>query len=300
MGGPLRDLRELLPLWIAGRDTNDVRRMLESVRLSNVTVTDAGLRATIALQVAPRATVSPPPAEPTLSPEELQRWESTVQRWDAFLTFLVTVLGRDSPLPDFHAALGTTLIEGRYDIVETLAPSVPGAYDPTPALFLKTWERLAPILRHAAASQPGAVGLRYLSFITAADALAALQQLGPGIGVEISADGLRRLARIVAPTAPEDPLAYSTDVDPDLRDLLGFGVPLPPPTFPAMRRSRKHAGGSGGGNGRHSRRMRRHRRRSQGGCRAASASTTTCARCVASSTRPPPPPSAAGRSTQPT
>ncbi|MCK6555735.1 lytic transglycosylase domain-containing protein [Candidatus Binatia bacterium] len=232
IGGPLRDLRELLPFWVAGRDTLQVRRMLESVRVSAVAVTDAGLGATLAFEVAAPPATSPAPAEPTLTPEELRRWDDALQRWDAFLTFVIKVFGRDRAAPDLHAALRTTLIEGRYEIVEVLAPTTPEAYDPTPALFLKTWERLAPVLRNAAATQPGSVGLRYISFITAADALVALHELGPGMGIEISGDGLRRMARILAPTADEDPLAYSTEVDPELRDLFGFGAPLPPPDVP--------------------------------------------------------------------
>ena len=80
---------------------------------------------------------------------------------------------------------------------------------------------------------PGSTALRYLSFIAAGDALAALDQIGPEIGLDISADGLRRLARIVAPLSTEDPLAYSTAVDPELRQLFGFGPPLPPPDLSA-------------------------------------------------------------------
>jgi hypothetical protein len=68
-----------------------------------------------------------------------------------------------------------------------------------------------------------------MSFIAAGDALAALAQLGPEIGLDVSADGLRRLARMVAPASAEDPVAYSIEVDPELRTLLGLGPPLPPP-----------------------------------------------------------------------
>jgi hypothetical protein len=68
-----------------------------------------------------------------------------------------------------------------------------------------------------------------LSFIAAADALRGIQGLGPGSGLDISADGLRRMARIIAPAASEDPLNRSFDVDPELRSLLGFGAAIAPP-----------------------------------------------------------------------
>jgi hypothetical protein len=86
------------------------------------------------------------------------------------------------------------------------------------------------VLREEAGGLPAETALRYTAFLAAGDALAALRALGPELGLEISADGLRRLARMVAPAAAEDPVAYRVGVDPELRSLLGFG---PPPSRPA-------------------------------------------------------------------
>jgi hypothetical protein len=69
---------------------------------------------------------------------------------------------------------------------------------------------------------PGAEALHVVTFLAAGDALKALDQVGPAFGIEISADGLRRFARIISPTSPDDPLRYDPDVDPELRRLLGF------------------------------------------------------------------------------
>jgi hypothetical protein len=121
------------------------------------------------------------------------------------------------------------LIEARYDILWVLLPSAADEPDPVPGLFVKTWTRLAPIVRELSLGLPGEAALRYVSFITAADALRAIEELGPQSGVDISADGLRRLARMIAPAAPEDPLQYDEAIDPALRELFGFGEPLPPP-----------------------------------------------------------------------
>jgi hypothetical protein len=97
-------------------------------------------------------------------------------------------------------------------------------------LFLRTWKRLRPLLREISIGLPGEAALRYLSLIGAGDALRAIDQLGPDVGVEISADGLRRLARLIDPQAAGDPLEYDTEVDPELRRMLGLGTPLPLPT----------------------------------------------------------------------
>ena len=34
------------------------------------------------------------------------------------------------------------LLDGRYDVLEALSEPTPGAPDPVPALFLRTWDRL--------------------------------------------------------------------------------------------------------------------------------------------------------------
>ncbi len=226
---PVRNVRDILPLLFAKADTARIDEMLSSIRLAAASVSDTGVHATLDFTVSDATPAGGPIPEPTLTAEELRRWEEAWQRWDAFLTFTIKQFDRDTLAADVRQALTDVLVEGRYDIIEALAPSAPGAPDPTRALFLKTWERLVPAIRQSAALQPGATALRYMSFIAAGDALAALDQVAPDIGLDISADGLRRLARIVAPLSVEDPLAYSTSVDPELRQLSGFGPSLPPP-----------------------------------------------------------------------
>ena len=54
-----------------------------------------------------------------------------------------------------------------------------------------------PLMREISVQSPERNLLPFLSFITAADALKALDRLGPEVGLDISADGLRRLARLL-------------------------------------------------------------------------------------------------------
>jgi soluble lytic murein transglycosylase-like protein len=100
-----------------------------------------------------------------------------------------------------------------------------------PELFRKAWVRLAPVLRELEGELPGSAALRYLALVAAGDALLAIDRLGPGSGLDISADGLRRLARMVAPEEESDPLDYATVVDAELRDRFGFGPPLLEPAL---------------------------------------------------------------------
>ena len=67
------------------------------------------------------------------------------------------------------ARYGWGLLAARYDVVAILA-TAPEGPDPVPALFVSTWERLAPVLREMHTGMPGETAVRYLSFIAAADA----------------------------------------------------------------------------------------------------------------------------------
>ncbi len=234
LNAPMRDLESVLPLFVGGGDADRIAQILDSLRLTAATTEDTGIRVALEFAVTPVAPPPAPLAEPTLAPDELQRWDAAWQRWDAFVTFTVKQLGHDATVQDLRQALADVLTDARYDILEALAPTTAEGPDPTPALFVTTWERLAPVVRQLSAGAPGTTVLRYLGFIAAGDALTALQQMGPDVGLDISADGLRRMARIVAPASIDDPVAYSTAVDPELRALFGLGVPLPEPDLSGM------------------------------------------------------------------
>jgi hypothetical protein len=231
---PLGELRTFLPLVLPRADAEHTTQLLDSIGLAGARAVDSGLvvdlRFDVPEQPVPTAAEAATPApEPTLTDEEVARWEAAWQQWDAFLTFVTKQAATDTALIAQRQALFDVLIEARYDILRVLRPTSPHEPDPVPALFLKTWTRLAPILRELSLGLPGESALHYLSFIAAADALRAIDDLGPASGLDISADGLRRLARMIAPASAEDPVAYSDAIDPALRDLFGFGAPLPPP-----------------------------------------------------------------------
>lgn len=230
---PIAELKLVLPFFLPREDADRTQRLLESIRLSQVSVTDTGLSAIVHLDVEPGAVPPVPMPEPTLTIEEVQRWEAAWQSWDAFLTFIIKRAGRETVDPGVIRELQDVLIEARYDLLPALRPTAPNQVDPVRPLFIRTWQRLAPVLRQLSTGIPGESAIRYLSFVAAADALAALDQLGPEFGFDISSDGLRRLARTVDPASIEDPTRYTQEVDPELRRMFGFGKPLPVPEIPA-------------------------------------------------------------------
>ena len=223
--GPVEELRQVLPLVLPASYAGDAETTLASVKLTAVHVEDGALVIDVALTSPdPPAGFTPLP-EPPLDVHE-------VEQWDAFLTFVVKQAALEVEDVPLRATLLGVLLDSRYDVVDALTLAAPDARDPVPELFRKAWGRLAPALRDLGDELPGSAALRYLAFVAAGDALLAIDRLGPGSGLDISADGLRRLARIVAPEETGDPLEYANVVDPSLRESLGFGPPLPVPASP--------------------------------------------------------------------
>ncbi len=228
---PVNEIARLLPLFLSEQDLTRTHLVLDSLRLANPRVSDDSLVVDLAVTLS-EATATPvaPAPEPPLAADELAAWNLAWQRWDAFVTFAVVHLADEQRSEKQVRELRQVFLEARYDLAQALVEEPDRARDPVRRLFLRTWKRLRPLLREISIGLPGEAALRYLSLIGAGDALRAIDQLGPDVGVDISADGLRRLARLIDPQAAGDPLEYDTEVDPELRRMLGLGTPLPLPT----------------------------------------------------------------------
>ncbi|MBK7976192.1 MAG: lytic transglycosylase domain-containing protein [Deltaproteobacteria bacterium] len=252
----LAELKALIPTVLPHGDPRVTEQLVDSFRVLGAEADSAGLVTKLRLElpdrpvlgtkaasaaVARSATVDGAGAdeegvdpsdaggaqtEPALTGEELARWDAAWQRWDAFITFVAKHVASDAQSRELRDALLGVLIDARQDVAEILVPSQPDGPDPLRSLFVNTWARLVPVLRSVSASMPGSGALRYASFVSAGDALTAIDALGPQIGLDLSADGLRRMARILTPQLAEDPLVYGEQVDPDLRRIFGFGTPL--------------------------------------------------------------------------
>jgi Transglycosylase SLT domain len=169
-----------------------------------------------------------PGAASSPTPAELKAFQDTLDQWDAFLVFSIKHLGEAVGDQQFREQLLQILLDSRYRLVQALK-NPPSATEPDPvrALFLDEWRQLHDAVRAAARrGMLGARALEFMSFISAGDALFALDQAAPALGMRISAADLRRLAHIMAPAATGDPLKFNYREDPDMKRL--FEVPEPP------------------------------------------------------------------------
>jgi Transglycosylase SLT domain len=194
----------------------------------NIVALDDGVRVTLVMTVPDVPAPAIPAAGASPTPAELKAFQDTLDQWDAFLVFSIKHLGVAVGDQQFRDQLLQILLDSRYRLVEALNnPSAATGPDPVRLLFLDEWTQLHDAVRAAARrGMLGAHALEFMSFISAGDALFALDQAAPALGMRISAADLRRLAHIMAPGATGDPLQFNYREDPDMKKL--FSVPEPP------------------------------------------------------------------------
>ena len=188
---------------------------------------DDGVRATLDLTVPAFEPIPTPSGPAQLTPQEIAAFQEKIDQWDAFLVFAIKQMGDTSTDAQLRNDLLALLLDSRHRLVEALANPQSGGPDPIRLLFLDEWQRLGEIIRGAA--QRGTLGsqaLQFLSFVSAGDALFALDQAAPALGMRISSDDLRRLAHMIGPTSGKDPLSFGFDEDPELRKMFRVKEPL--------------------------------------------------------------------------
>ncbi len=213
---------ELIALTVPERDA--------PVELSGVHLSPESLVVTLALGVPDAPPDWDPASEPPLTEAELAAWDANWQAWDAFATWTIKLLGASAD-PELRRALAESLLEARYELRDALARDERNR-DPVRDLFLQTWTRLAPLLDGSNLPIPGGQALGMASFISAGNALQALDEVAPHLGFRIDRDALRAMARMLVPTVNDQALQYDTTVDPELRALMGLGPELEPQPQP--------------------------------------------------------------------
>ncbi|MCP8688910.1 lytic transglycosylase domain-containing protein [Marinobacterium sedimentorum] len=216
------DLEALLRLTLKNPQSSESPPL--GLAFMAVTPTPAGLDLLLRLQVPDAPSGWQPASDRVLSAEELTHWDSAWQSWDSFATWLIKTLAITAE-PELANALADILLQARFDLRDALADD-DRARDPVRDLFLNTWERLAPLLHDIRLDIPGVQALQYATFISAADALSALDRVAPHLGMQLDRHSLRSLARLLVPTVSDADLEYDTDVDPALRKLLGLDPEL--------------------------------------------------------------------------
>ncbi len=191
----LSNIEQTLAHFLPKNNAADVAGTLKSLRFSSVNVKDDGIGINLDFNApAKRAVAQPAPA---FDETEQEQWQSAWQQWETFLTSAIEQATADTKSPELRNTLMEILADSRVALQEGLTEYAADDADPVRVFFTATWVRLAPALKAITNELPGNQGLRYITFIAATDAIYELERLGAPFGLEISSDGLRRLARIL-------------------------------------------------------------------------------------------------------
>lgn len=218
----IAEIKQFLPEIMPAENSKRLQKNLDSLLFKTIAAKQSSLDIVLGLTVDDNPHVKR--FEPPLTQLEMDRWEQNLQQWDAFLTYTIKQIAVHSKSATVKETLLDLLIETRHDILTLLSGPVDRSSDPVRDMFINGWDHLVPVLREVSHEVQGDLPLHYLTFIVAGDLLQVLDSLGPGIGLEISLDGLRRMARMLVPDDSHDPLEYNQDIDPMLRHLLGASL----------------------------------------------------------------------------
>ena len=224
---PQKEIMILLRACASPTDTAPLETALNTLTVGTLRTNADGLIVPLLLTVADKQTqaVAPLPAQAPLGFEELEKLQHVFEPLDAFMVFVIKSLSGNMGNSLHQEQLFDLLITSRYQLLMILTGQTPiETEDPLRLLFIDAWQQLRPIIE----SSSGENGLmqkqllRFMTFINAGDALLALDAAAPGLGIHVTSNGLRRLARMLQPGTGEDPLRFDWQIDPALRDLFQF------------------------------------------------------------------------------
>ena len=189
------DIEKTVTDFLPKENVVEVKEMLNTLKFSSADANDTGVAIKLAFN-APAKVADKKPAPP-LSDAELKQWQDNWQEWDTFLSKAIQQASDDAKSPELRDTLTEILLESRSAFQAGLKNHDSNGDDPVRIFFTHTWERLAPQLKTLAKELPEIQGLRYMTFIAATDVLYELENIGAPFGLDISSDGLRKLARIL-------------------------------------------------------------------------------------------------------
>jgi hypothetical protein len=202
------DIERKLAEYLPKENEAELHQVISTLKFTGAAAKDEGISVTLGFE-APAKPLSSAPAGP-LSPAEQQQWQEAWQAWDEFFSRAVQQASFDSNSEQMRDTLTEILLEARSAFQAAVKGQQADGKDPVRVFFTDTWERLAPELHNLAKQLPEIQGVRYMTFIAATDVIYQLESIGRPLGLEISSEGLRKLARILIKGRQERALSSSS------------------------------------------------------------------------------------------
>ena len=222
LGVPQKELGMFLKAVLPKDKPEEVLSVIQSLRPGPIGIRKTHL--TILQQMDIPETIyhkAGPAPPPVFSRKQKRAFIAAWETWDAFLVQMITALAPRSLDQDEQDILLDLLLRLRHAFSRELDNPDPDGETFVRNQFILSWKRMAPVFRKHLKGTKTASILGYLAFFSAADTLTALDRLGPLLGLDISRQGLHRLATLLAEDRMPS-LTYDPDISPALMKALGI------------------------------------------------------------------------------
>jgi hypothetical protein len=220
----VNEMKSFLAVMFPEGDLDKAVAMVESMTPGRVEVQDQAIRIDMNADVSSVYDRARKQEEAPLSEEELAVFIDTWQVMDAFMVYALGSLSEKPLTPDESQIVLETLLGARYRFLAELdKPETEEDFVRTQ--FMEAWGNLSGLYRHHLEKKSSPMGT--LAFFSSLDALKALDAIGPALNIEISRNGLLRLARLISGGQGQGAdLYYSFEIDKNLRKVMGFDAEL--------------------------------------------------------------------------
>lgn len=199
LGEAKERIRQTLPSVVPEENSAEIRKAVDSLTLNKIAADEEGIDIAFGLDMPAlkNAAVKSKQSSAPLTALEMQQWQDNWKHWEAFLNDAINQATEDTKSPELREDLQAILLDARSAFQAGLSSQAQSGEDPVRSFFTRSWPRLAPVLKKISKELPGAQSLRYATFIAATDVLHELDNRGALLGLDISSDGLRQLARLL-------------------------------------------------------------------------------------------------------
>ncbi len=219
LGVPRDELKDFLEIVLGGEKPQEILSVVDSLRPVLIHIEEKGLYLENHMDV-PVQLFEDEQVPALLTEEDQKLLVASWEAWDSFMIHMITSLSAGNLSEQERAVLLDIILRFRHVFSEELELAE-FSNDLVRKQFVEAWELLKPVFLNHLVEKDSDSLLGYMAFFSAGDTLSALDSLGPLLGLDISREGLLRLARLLQDG--NDPyLEYNPGVLPDLRRILGI------------------------------------------------------------------------------
>lgn len=188
------DITKTLLPFIAAENSEELHDTINSLRFNQVKADEKGIVINVGYTATHQADGGLK-AAPILTETELKQWQTLWQGWQSSLEQSIDKAPINNNADASRATLREVLQKAGVAFEQGLTAEYVAENDPVRKFFNSSWDKLAPLLRDASTQLPGNSSLRYVTLIAATDLMYELESIGSPLGLEVSSNGLRKLAR---------------------------------------------------------------------------------------------------------